>query len=265
MGIPLLRGRDFTERDGEEAPPVVIIDEAFANRHFPNEDPVGQRIAFGDPDQPTWSEVIGIVGHVKLNGVAEEAGIQLYMPYMQGAYAPITLMLQTSGDPAQVVSALRNEMMALDPQLPVYGVRMMDDLLEDTVATRRLAMNLLTAFAFLALVLVSVGIYGVMAYTASARTHEMGIRMALGARPTFVVGLVVRQGMALALAGLVIGTAVAFGLTHLMESMLFGVEPNDPMTFVAIPIILALVALAASYIPARRASRADPLAALRHQ
>jgi putative ABC transport system permease protein len=126
-------------------------------------------------------------------------------------------------------------------------------------------MILLTAFAFLALVLVSVGIYGVMAYTASARTHEMGIRMALGARPTFVVGLVVRQGMALALAGLVIGTAVAFGLTQLMESMLFGVEPNDPMIFTAIPIILALVALVASYLPARRASRADPLVALRHQ
>jgi putative ABC transport system permease protein len=265
MEIPLLRGRTFSEFDQENAQPVVIIDEKFASSHFPNADPIGQRIAFGDLDNPTWRQIVGVVGHVKVKGVAEEATIEMYMPYAQGAYAPISLILRTTGDPRSVASAARNAVLSIDPELPVYNIQMMDELLDDTVVERRLAMTLLTIFAILALVLVAVGIYGVMSYTVSQRTREIGIRMALGAQQTNLLSLVVRQATTLALVGLAIGMVAAYGLTRLLGSMLFGVQPTDPMTFGFVSIFLAIVALVASYIPARRASRVDPLVALRYE
>ncbi len=265
MEIPLLGGRTFSEFDHENAQPVVIIDEKFASSHFPNADPIGQRIAFGDLDNPTWRQIVGVVGHVKVKGVAEEATIEMYMPYAQGAYAPISLILRTTGDPRSVASAARNAVLSIDPELPVYNIQMMDELLDDTVVERRLAMTLLTIFAILALVLVAVGIYGVMSYTVSQRTREIGIRMALGAQQTNLLSLVVRQATILALIGLAIGMVAAYGLTRLLGSMLFGVQPTDPMTFGFVSIFLAVVALVASYIPARRASRVDPLVALRYE
>ncbi len=266
MEIPLLRGRAFTEFDRHDTQKVVIIDEAFAGRHFPNEDPIGHQLAFGDPDNPMWREITGVVGHIKLKGVAEEAGIEMYMPYEQASYAPLTMILRTGGgDPQGVLANLRDEMQAIDPDLPLYNIRMMDELLENTVSVHRTATVLLTVFAVLALVLAAVGIYGVTSYTVSQRTHEIGIRIALGAQQTNVLGLVIRQGMTLVLAGLAIGVAASFGMTRLMGSLLFGVEPTDPVTFGIIPFILAMVALAASTIPARRASRLDPLTALRYE
>jgi len=265
LEIPLLRGRRFTEYDRQDAQQVVIIDEKFAERHFPNQDPTGRRIALGDLDNPTWREIVGVVGHVKLNGIAEEAGIEMYTPYTQGAYAPITLILRTTGDPRSVVSAVRDAVFAIDPELPVHNIRVMDELLAETVVERRLAMMLLTSFAILALVLVAVGIYGVMSYMVSQRTREIGIRVALGAHRVSVLSLVVRQGAVLTLIGLAIGLIPAYGLTHLLQSMLFGVEPTDPTTFGLVSVFLALVALAACIVPARRASRVDPLVALRYE
>lgn len=265
MEIPLLRGRVFTDYDRLDTQQVVIIDENFANRHFPNQDPTGRRIAFGESDSPTWREIVGVVGHVKLNGVAEEAGIEMYTPYAQSAYAPITLILRSTGDPGSVASAVRNTVRAIDPDVPVYNIRMMDELLDKTVEERGLAMKLLTIFAILALVLVAVGIYGVMSYTVSQRTREIGVRVALGAQQTNVLSLVIRHGATLALTGLAIGIVAAYGVTRLLRSMLFGVEPTDPITFGLVSVFLAVVALAACVVPARRASRADPLVALRYE
>ncbi len=265
MEIPLLRGRTFSEFDHQNAQPVVIIDEKFASSHFPNADPLGRRIAFGDLSNPTWRQIVGVVGHVKVKGVAEEATIEMYMPYTQGAYAPISLMLRTTGDPSNVVPAVRYAVLAIDPALPLYNIQMMDELLENTVVARRLAMTLLTIFAGLALVLVTVGIYGVVSYAVSQRTHEIGIRMALGADQANVLSLVVHQGATLTLIGLAIGLATACGLTRMLRSMLFGVEPTDPITFAVITLFLAIVGLVAAYIPARRATRVDPLVALQYE
>lgn len=263
MEIPLLRGRVFTELDHEDARPVVVIDEAFAGRHFPGQDPVGQRLAYGDLENPGWCEIVGVVGHVKLNGVAEEAGIQLYVPYLQASFAPLTIVIRVPGGTQSAVSSSRSIVHEIDPDLPLYNIRTMDGLLANTVSERRLATMLLSSFAILALVLVTVGIYGVMSYTVAQRAHEIRIRMALGARRASVLALVVRQGMTLAWIGLAIGLTASYGLTRLLGSLLFGVEATDPVTFAVVPAFLALVALAASYIPARRASRADPLTVLR--
>jgi predicted permease len=265
MEIPLLRGRSFNEFDHENAQPVVIIDETFASSHFPDVDPIGQRIAFGDLEAPIWRQIVGVVGHVKLSGVAEEAAIEMYMPYPQGAYAPISVILRTAGDPSDVVSALRAAVLAIDTAVPLYNIRTMRELLDETVVARRLAMTLLTIFAGLALALVTLGIYGVISYSVSQRTHEIGIRMALGADQTNVLGLVVRQGATLTLVGLAIGLAAACGLTRILRGMLFDVEPTDPLTFGFITLFLAVVGLIAAYIPARRATRVDPLVALQYE
>ncbi|MGD2152160.1 MAG: ABC transporter permease [Gemmatimonadales bacterium] len=265
MEIPLLRGRTFNEFDHENARSVVIIDEKFASSHFPDVDPIGQRIAFGDLEVPIWREIVGVVGHVKLSGVAEEAAIEMYMPYLQGAYAPISVILRTTGDPTDVVPALRAAVLAIDTAMPLYNIRTMRELLNDTVVARRLAMTLLTIFAGLALALVTLGIYGVVSYHVSQRTHEIGIRMALGADRTNVLGLAVRQGATLTLIGLAVGLAAACGLTRILRGMLFDVEPTDPLTFGLITVFLAVVGLVAAYIPARRATRVDPLAALQYE
>ncbi len=265
MQIPLLRGRTFTELDREDAPPVTIVDEAFTRRHFAGEDPLGRRLAYGDADHPVWCEIVGVVAHVKINGVAEEAGIQLYVPYLQGSYAPMTVLIRTSNGPQEAATAARNILKGIDPGLPLYNVRMMDELLDNTVSERRLAMLLLSAFAVLALVLVTLGIYGVMAFTVGQRTHEIGIRMALGARRAGVLALVVRRGMTWVSIGLAVGLAATFGLTRLLRSLLFSVEPTDPLILGTVPVFLALVALAACYLPARRAAGVDPLLALRSE
>jgi putative ABC transport system permease protein len=265
MGIPLLRGRAFTEQDHENAPLVAIVDERLAKDYFPGEDPVGKRLQFGPLNSPVFVEIVGVVGHVKNYGVEADSRVETYFPYLQSPVPPITLMLRTSGDPLSIASGVRNEVLAVDANLPVFNIRTMASLVNDSVASRRLTAILLTVFAAVALVLAAVGIYGVMSYAVAQRTHEIGIRMALGAPQGSVLRLVVRQGMTLAGIGLAIGLAAAFGVTRWMETMLYNVSATDPGIYAGIAALIALIALAASYVPARRAARVDPLVALRYE
>ena len=258
MGLPLLKGRFINDQDTQSSPTVVVIDEYLARGLFPNEDPVGKRLTIqgigGIPD--IACEIVGLVGHVKHFGLSTDAQqkiqYQLYFPYSQIPdlfLAPmaegITVVARTSSDPTSLVSEVKNQVLAVDKDQPVNNILTMEQIIAASISQQRFSMLLLGIFAVVALVLAAVGIYGVMSYTVTQRTHEIGIRMALGARPGDVLKLVVRQGMTLAVAGVVIGLGAAFALTRLMESLLFGVSATDPLTFVAISIVLAGVALGA--------------------
>jgi predicted permease len=271
MGIRLLRGRAFTWRDDENAPPVAIIDETFAATWFPNEDPVGRRIKInaGHPPPggppPPWVTVIGVVNHVKNYGIDQESRVEVYVPFMQSTLTQMTLVVKARGDAASAGQAMRQAVREADPTLPVFGVRTMEEYLARTLTPKRLMMLVLALFAGVALTLAAVGIYGVMSYAVAQRTSEIGIRMALGAAPGGVLRLVVGQGMLLTAAGLVLGLAAAYWLTRLMTTMLFGVDARDTMTFAGVAALLAAVAFLATWIPARRAARVDPLVALRYE
>jgi predicted permease len=275
MGIPLLRGRFITEQDKNNTPRVAVIDEYLARDLFSGEDPIGQRMTIPGnnkmPDIPF--EIVGVVGHVKHFGLdaPKEVPFQFYMPYVQipddfiTGLAGMALVARTQGDPAAMAAPMKETILVVDKDQPVTAVRTLEQVLADSLAQRRFTMLLLGLFAGLALVLASVGIYGVMSYTVAQRTHEIGVRMALGARPGDVLRMVVRQGMALAAIGVTIGLGVAFALTRLMSSFLFGVSATDPLTFIAIPLVLVGVALAACFVPARRATKVDPMVALRYE
>jgi putative ABC transport system permease protein len=276
MGVPLLRGRFITEQDKNNTPRVAVIDEYMARDLFSSEDPLGQRLTIPGNDKMAdlQFEVVGVIGHVKHFGLdaQKEVPFQFYMPYVQmpdefvaGMASGMTLVARTQGDPTAMAAPVKETILALDKDQPVSGVRTMEQVLADSLAQRRFTMLLLGLFAGLALALASVGIYGVMSYTVAQRTHEIGVRMALGARPGDVLRMVVRQGMALAGLGVAIGLAVALALTRLMSSFLFGVSATDPLTFIAISLVLSGVALAACYVPARRATKVDPMVALRYE
>ena len=273
MGIRLIKGRFFTMQDTQKSPRVAVIDEAFARQQFPNEEPLGHFLAGDGKDNPD-AEIVGVVAHVKHFGLdaVERIQPQMYLPFNQAPddilpfLAPrMNLMIRTSADPLNLTAAVRREVQALDPNQPVYNVNTMERTIEQSLDTQRLSMTLLAILASLALILAAVGIYGVMSYTVSQRTHEIGIRVAIGAQPRDVFRLVLGQGMTLTLIGVVVGLMGAFGLTRLMTRMLFGVEPTDPTTFAAIAILLIGVALVACYLPGRRATRVDPLVALRYE
>ena len=263
LGMPLLRGREFTEADSADAPPVVIINETFARRFFPGEDPLGKRVRRGGADP--WMTIVGMVKDVRHRGLDLDARPEMYIPYPQLPEATMTLVLRTEGEPGRLVSAVRKEVSALDQDLPVGGIRQVAEVVADSLATRRLAMLLFGSFALVALVLSAVGISGVMAYSVTRRRHEIGVRMALGARPGDVLRLVVGQGSKLLLTGVAIGLVAAVALTRVMTSLLFGVTTTDPTTFAGVTVLLAAVALLACYIPARRATKVDPMAALRYE
>jgi putative ABC transport system permease protein len=277
MGIPLLQGRSFTEQDTQNKPPVTVIDEYLARGLFPDEDPIGKRLTIPGnnqmPDIPF--EIVGVVGHVKHFGLDADTQskiqYQFYMPVVQvpdkflTGFGGMTLVVRTEGDPALMVAPVKETILAIDKDQPVIAVRTMQHVLADSISQRRFTMLLLGLFAGLALVLASVGIYGVMSYTVAQRTHEIGVRMALGARPAAVLRMVVRQGMMLAGTGVALGLPIALALTRFMASFLFGVSATDPLTFIAIPLILAGVALAACFVPARRATKVDPMVALRYE
>jgi putative ABC transport system permease protein len=271
MGIRLLRGRVFTWRDDENAPPVAIIDETFADTWFPNQDPIGRRIKLnaGHPPPggppPPWVTVIGVVNHVKNYGIDQESRVEVYVPFMQSTLTQMTLVVKMRVDAASAGQAMRQAVREADPTLPVFGIRTMDEYLARTLTPKRLMMVVLALFAGVALTLAAVGIYGVMSYAVAQRTSEIGLRMALGAPPADVLRLVVGQGMALTFAGLVLGLAAAYWLTRLLTTMLFGVSARDTTTFAGVGVLLAVVALLATWVPARRASRVDPLVALRHE
>jgi putative ABC transport system permease protein len=263
MGISLLRGRDFTSADREGAAPVTIINETAARRIWPDEDAIGKRFRFGG-EKNAWLEVIGIVADVKHNGLDAEPSLETYVPYPQLPVPYMNIAVRAS-DPTSVAAAIRREVQAIDKDQPIYDVSTMEKILSNSVAPRRLSMVLFSLFAAVALLLAAVGIYGVMSYSVTQRTREIGIRMALGADHKNVVQMIVRQGMTLTLVGIGVGLAAAFGLSRLMTSLLFGVSVTDPLTFVAISSLLAGVALLANYVPARRATKVDPMVALRYE
>ena len=266
MGIPLRRGRFFNEQDDASKPGVVLVDEYMAEQVWPGQDPIGKRIHIVErkSDDP-WQTVVGVVGRVKQDTLDSDPRIAFYLPQTQHPTRAMTVALRSGHDPAGVLSAVKNELRKLDADLPMYYIRTMQQRVDESLARRRFSMLLLAVFAGVALALATIGIYGVMAYLVNQGTREIGIRVALGATRRNIVSLVVRQGMALALSGVAIGLAGAFMLTRLIRSLLFGVEATDPVTFVGIALLLGLVALLASYIPARRASRVDPLVALRYE
>ncbi|MEK6410064.1 MAG: ABC transporter permease, partial [Acidobacteriota bacterium] len=264
MGIPLSKGRDFTDRDTSDAARVGIVNEAMARRYWPDEDPLGKRLRIDDDDDP-WMEIVGVVADVKHFGLDSQSRTELYVPCSIDPWPFMTIVVRGGSGSAGLANAMRNEVWAVDKDLPVPDIKTMEQLLSDSVARRRFNMLLLGIFGGVALVLAAVGIYGVMSYSVTQRTHEIGIRMALGARQSDVLKLVVGQGMALALVGVGIGLAAAFALTRVLTSLLFAVDATDPATFVIISILLAGVALAACLAPARRAMKVDPMTALRYE
>ncbi len=275
MQIPLVRGRLLSPADDERAPFVAVVDANFAHRFWPHGDAIGQRVAVdaipgAKAPAPRWRTIVGVVGHVKHYALDTEGREQIYLPHAQplfGAFIPrdMTLAVRTSLDPSTVTGAIRSEVAALDRELPLYKIATMDQLVSNSVAQPRLNLVLLAAFAGLALALAAVGVYGVMAWAVTQRTQEFGIRMALGALPRDVLTQVLREGGRLAGLGLALGLIAALGLTRLMSSLLFGVRPGDPLTLGIAAAVLILVALAACYIPARRATRVDPMVALRYE
>ena len=264
MGIPLRRGRFFTEQDDRSNPRVVIVDEYMADQLWPGQDPIGKRIHIVElkSDDP-WQTVVGVVGRVKQDSLDSEPRIAFYLPHTQFPARAMTVVLRSRSDPAGLTQAVQGELRGLDPDLPLYSVRTMNTRVDESLARRRFSMTLLAVLAVVALALATIGIYGVMAYLVNQGTREIGIRMALGATQGNILNMVIRQGMALAISGVAIGLTSAFALTRLLRSLLFGVEATDPFTFLGMALLLTLIALLASYIPARRAVRIDPMISLR--
>ena len=266
MGIPVRQGRIFTSEDRPQSSLVVVINESMVRRYFANENPVGQRIAFnGNDDGPLWREIAGVVGDVKQVGLAKDAYPEIYLPMPQQPRRYMTVMVRTEGDPLALAGAVRGAVKELDPNQPVYGIQTMEDALSGEIAQERFNAFLLAGFAVIALLLASIGIYGVISYSVSQRTNEIGIRMALGAQREDVFRLVVGQGMLLAAAGLGLGLVVSFALTRFLANLLYGVSATDPVTFAGVSVVLGAVALLACYLPARRAMKVDPMVALRYE
>jgi putative ABC transport system permease protein len=263
MRIPILKGRTFTRDEDAVGKPVVLIDENLARRFWPNEEAVGKHIKY---DSPAWHEVIGVVKEVKLYGSEAKPLIKIYTPMGRAAVQGPTLSVRsTNNDPQNLVAALTREIHSLDKDLPVTEIATLEDILAREVSPKRFNTGLLSIFAALALLLAAIGVYGVTSYTVVQRTHEIGIRMAIGAQRRDVLKLFMGEGLKLVLAGIVIGLAGAFALTRLLASLLFGVSPTDASTFALVAVALLLVALLACYLPARRATKVDPLTALRYE
>lgn len=264
MEIPLRRGRFFNEQDDTTKPIAVIVDEYMAEQLWPGQDPIGKRIHIVElPSKDPWQTVVGVVGRVKQDSLDSNPRIAFYLAHTQFPSRAMTVAFRGRTSPAALLSASKNELRNLDPDLPIYYVRTMEQRVDESLARRRFSMLLLGVFASVALALATIGIYGVMAYLVNQGTRELGIRIALGASPRHILNLVVRQGMALAFAGVTLGLGASFMLTRLIRGLLFGVRATDPITFAGISFLLAIVTLLACYIPAQRAARIDPLISLR--
>jgi predicted permease len=274
MKIPLLRGRFLTNDDRADTAKVVVVDENLANEVFPGQDPIGRQIKYGDYDKPTIMQIVGVVAHVKQYGLDDATPIkmQMYTPlvqapadYLGDMVRQITIMVRSTSDTATLAHSMRAKLAQLDSTLPLYNVKTYDDLIKDETEVKRFTASLLAAFAGIALLLAAIGIYGVLSYAVEQRTREIGIRMALGASGAAVVRLIVSQAMRTIGLGLLAGIVAALALTRYMSALLYGVSSWDPAVFTGITALLALVALLASYIPARRATNVDPLTAVRYE
>jgi putative ABC transport system permease protein len=267
MEIPVLMGRSFNWADNENSPQVAVVSEALVQLYWPNEDPIGKRLSINnDSDgKPVWRQIVGVVKDVKHDGLAKQPRPVIFSPLLQYPVPYTILAIRTHTDPSSLSPAIRRAVTAVDSEQPIFRINTMERFISDSVSDSRFQTQLLTVFAAVALALAAVGIYGVVGYSVNQRTHEIGIRLALGARQRDVLKMVVKQGMELATTGVVIGLAGAFALTRLMKDFLFGVNASDPLTFGVIALILTLIALLACYFPARRATKVDPLVALRYE
>jgi putative ABC transport system permease protein len=266
MSIHLLRGRYFEEQDSETGGPVAVIDESMANTFWPNQDPIGKRLHLGGlRSRAPWMTIVGVVRHVRYRTLESASRVQVYWPEAQNPWPNLSLAVRTGNNPRSLVSAIEQQVQAIDSQEPVYAVRTMDELLARSMAQRRLSMWLLSLFAGLALVLAAVGIYGVISYSVEQRTRELGIRMALGAGRSEVLQMVLGHSLGLILAGVGFGLVGGFSLTRLMSKMLFNVNASDPSTFAIVAGILLVVGLVAGYVPAHRATLINPVGALREE
>jgi putative ABC transport system permease protein len=267
LGVPLVAGRFFTERDDRGAPLVAIVNETLAKKYLAGVDPVGRRIKDGGPERPDnpWMTIVGVVGDVKYDGLDRPVDPTFYLPFRQNTSPAQFIVVRTASDPRALAASVRAAVASLDKDVPVASVKTMDELMTESVAPPRFRTMLVALFALIGLALAAVGIYGVMAYAVSERTYEIGVRLALGATAGDVMRLVFGEAIALAAIGVAVGVVGAIATTRLMAALLFGVTPTDLATFVALAGVLVLTALTASYVPARRAMRVDPMVALRYE
>ena len=264
LGIPLLRGRLFSDQDNENAPPVAVINQAFARAYWPDGDPLGRRLK-GSLRSASWITVVGVVADARTESLEDANVPQVYRSLFQQRDKELALFLRGRLDPARIPDEARVAVQSINPELPVFGAATLSDVVSESLSQRRFSMEMVLLFALTALLLAGLGIYGTISYLVSERTHEIGIRLALGATRGTILQMILRQGLALAVAGAALGLVGALIVSHLMAGLLFGVSPNDPLTFVGVTLVLTGVALAASYIPAMRAMRVDPLVALRYE
>ena len=266
MGIPFRRGNEFTDRDSAEMPGVAIINETAVRKYWPGEDPIGRKIKRGRPESKNpWVTIVGIAGSASQLSLREESQPEIYVPFLQNTTPNFSLVVRTASDPKTITGAIRKEVWATDKDLPVSNMKLMDELISNSTAQPRFYVILLTVFAALALILAAVGVYGVMAYSVTLRTRDIGIRMAVGAQPMDIFKHVIGHALMLASIGLVIGLVLAGTSTLVMKSLLFGISPADPLTLIVTALILLAVALLASYLPARKATKVDPMVALRYE
>jgi len=268
MRIPILQGRDFGAQDEVASTPVIIINEALARQIFPGENPIGKHIkpeVGSGTSEPLMREIVGVVGNVKFHDLSDEWAPESYIPYAQISFGSLTLVVRTEQDPHSLAKPIAETVRSLDNDLPTYAPKTVEEYLNGTIAQPRFNTYLLGIFAALAMLLTAVGLYGVISYSVAQRTHELGIRMALGGQPSDMLRLIVGQGLRLAAYGVGIGLVAAFALTHFLSSMLFGISATDPISYVAVVGLLLVVVVVACYVPARRAMRVDPMVALRYE
>ncbi len=264
MGIRLLSGRNFTEHDNQDSLPVAIINRKLAQRYWPGDDPTGKRLRPGSNLETPWYTVVGVVDDVRHQGLGAETSPELYTYYLQNGWdAPKAFVVRTEGNPVSLARAVQREIWAIDDSQPIFNVRPMAQIVDESVWQSRLTTEVVALFGAVALILAALGVYGVVSYSVSMREHEFGVRMALGAQKESILKLVVGEGVRLGIIGALIGVAGAFALTHLLESLLYQVSATDPVVFIGVPSALAGVTVLASYLPARRATRVDPMTALR--